>query len=92
MQRGLTDAYRRSGFQFLGVILVTAIPFGIYDLNGNANEWVSEPWKQPPHRAAIKGGWWGPVRNRCRAITTAHDETYLGYEVGFRCCKDATPE
>ncbi|MCB9579836.1 MAG: SUMF1/EgtB/PvdO family nonheme iron enzyme [Polyangiaceae bacterium] len=67
-------------------------PFGIYDLNGNANEWVSEPWKQPPHRAAIKGGWWGPVRNRCRAITTAHDETYLGYEVGFRCCKDATPE
>jgi formylglycine-generating enzyme required for sulfatase activity len=67
-------------------------PFGIYDLNGNANEWVSEPWKQPPHRAAIKGGWWGPVRNRCRAITTAHDEKYLGYEVGFRCCKDAATE
>ncbi len=67
-------------------------PFGIFDLNGNANEWVSEPWKKPPHRAAIKGGWWGPVRNRCRAITTAHDETYLGYEVGFRCCKDAAPE
>lgn len=64
-------------------------PFGIHDLEGNANEWVSQPWKQPPHRAAIKGGWWGPVRNRCRAITLSHGESYMGYEVGFRCCKDA---
>lgn len=63
-------------------------PFGIYDLNGNANEWVSQPWREPPHRSGIKGGWWGPVRNRCRAITMSHGETYLGYEVGFRCCQD----
>jgi sulfatase modifying factor 1 len=64
-------------------------PFGVHDLNGNVNEWVSMPWKQPPHRAAIKGGWWGPVRNRCRPIVTSHDERYVGYEVGFRCCRDA---
>ena len=64
-------------------------PFGIYDLNGNANEWVSQPWKNPPHRSGIKGGWWGPVRNRCRAITMSHGESYQGYEVGFRCCQDA---
>jgi formylglycine-generating enzyme len=64
-------------------------PFGIYDLNGNVNEWVSLPWKEPPHRAALKGGWWGPVRNRCRAMAKGHDEKYFGYEVGFRCCKDA---
>ena len=67
-------------------------PFGIYDLNGNVNEWVSLPWKEPPHRAALKGGWWGPVRNRCRAMAKGHDEKYFGYEVGFRCCKDAAPK
>jgi formylglycine-generating enzyme required for sulfatase activity len=65
-------------------------PFGIHDLEGNANEWVSQPWKAPKDRAAIKGGWWGPVRNRCRAITLSHGGSYMGYEVGFRCCKDAT--
>jgi hypothetical protein len=64
-------------------------PFGIFNLNGNVNEWVATPWKPKPYRAALKGGWWGPVRNRCRSITSAHDETYLGYEVGFRCCKAA---
>lgn len=64
-------------------------PFGIHDLEGNVNEWVSQPWKRPGKRAALKGGWWGPVRNRCRAITMAHGETYMGYEVGFRCCADA---
>jgi sulfatase modifying factor 1 len=63
-------------------------PFGIYDLNGNVNEWVFVPWGKAPFRGAIKGGWWGPVRSRCRPIVTAHDEKYTGYEVGFRCCKD----
>ncbi|MCC6215015.1 MAG: SUMF1/EgtB/PvdO family nonheme iron enzyme [Polyangiaceae bacterium] len=65
-----------------------ASPFGIYELNGNVNEWVSQMWRQPPHRSALKGGWWGPVRNRCRAIAQSHAEDYLGYEVGFRCCSD----
>ena len=64
-------------------------PFGVYDLNGNVNEWVFVPWGEHPFRGAIKGGWWGPVRNRCRPIVTSHDEKYTGYEVGFRCCKDA---
>lgn len=63
-------------------------PFGIYDLNGNVNEWVFVPWGKSPFRGAIKGGWWGPVRNRCRPIVTSHDEKYNGYEVGFRCCRD----
>ncbi len=64
-------------------------PFGIHDLNGNVNEWVSMPWQAPGKRSAIKGGWWGPVRNRCRPIVQSHGETYVGYEVGFRCCAAA---
>jgi formylglycine-generating enzyme len=62
---------------------------GIYDLNGNANEWVLIPRAKSPRRSGIKGGWWGPVRNRCRPTVTFHDEADFGYEVGFRCCADA---
>jgi formylglycine-generating enzyme required for sulfatase activity len=42
-----------------------------------------------PFISALKGGYWGPVRNRCRATTTAHNEWFRYYEVGFRCCADA---
>ncbi len=62
---------------------------GVYDLNGNVNEWVSLPNRGFSKRAGLKGGWWGPVRDRCRPITTFHGESDYGYEVGFRCCKDA---
>lgn len=61
---------------------------GIYDLNGNVNEWVALPGKGFSKRAGLKGGWWGPVRDRCRPITTFHGESDFGYEVGFRCCRD----
>jgi formylglycine-generating enzyme required for sulfatase activity len=62
---------------------------GIFDLNGNVNEWVTLPGKGFSKRAGLKGGWWGPVRDRCRPITTFHGESDFGYEVGFRCCRDA---
>ncbi|MBK6518454.1 MAG: SUMF1/EgtB/PvdO family nonheme iron enzyme [Polyangiaceae bacterium] len=64
---------------------------GVFDLNGNVNEWVQLPNKGFSKRAGLKGGWWGPVRDRCRPITTFHGESDYGYEVGFRCCKDASP-
>jgi len=62
---------------------------GVHDLIGNANEWVMLPDKRTPHRSGIKGGWWGPIRARCRPTVTFHDEGDFGYEVGFRCCADA---
>jgi hypothetical protein len=64
-------------------------PFGAYDLNGNINEWVMRPGKKYPDRSGLKGGWWGPVRGRCRPTVGFHKEEDYGYEEGFRCCKDA---
>ncbi len=66
-------------------------PFGAFDINGNVNEWVVMPNTQAPWRSGLKGGWWGPSRSRCRPVVTSHNENYVGYEVGFRCCRDATP-
>jgi formylglycine-generating enzyme required for sulfatase activity len=66
-------------------------PFGVYDMNGNINEWVHLPGKKYPDRSGLKGGWWGPVRNRCRPTVGFHKEEDYGYEAGFRCCQDAKP-
>jgi sulfatase modifying factor 1 len=66
-------------------------PFGAYDMNGSINEWVVVPDGKPPYRSGLKGGWWGPVRNRCRPTVRFHREDDWGYEAGFRCCADAAP-
>jgi hypothetical protein len=63
---------------------------GVFDLNGNANEWVNLPNEKMPNRSGLKGGWWGPIRARCRPTVTFHKESDYGYEAGFRCCSDAT--
>ncbi len=62
---------------------------GVFDLNGNVNEWVVRSGQKAPERSGLKGGWWGPIRSRCRPTTTFHKEDDYGYEVGFRCCADA---
>jgi formylglycine-generating enzyme required for sulfatase activity len=66
-------------------------PFGVFDMNGNVNEWVTLAGERYPHRGGLKGGWWGPVRDRCRPTVRFHDESDWGYEIGFRCCRDARP-
>lgn len=62
---------------------------GVFDLNGNVNEWVMRTDPNATSRSGLKGGWWGPVRDRCRPMTTFHLAGDFGYEAGFRCCKDA---
>jgi formylglycine-generating enzyme len=61
--------------------------FGVFDMTGNVDEWVvNESGK--PFKSGSKGGYWGPVRARCRPMTTAHGETFPFYQTGFRCCAD----
>jgi hypothetical protein len=64
-------------------------PFGVHNMVGNVDEWTEREGMTPPSRSALRGGWWLPGRNRCRAATLAHGEEYSGKQVGFRCCKDA---
>ncbi len=61
--------------------------FGVYDLTGNVDEWThsSISTERP---SVLKGGYWGPVRTRCRPATKAHDEQHVFYQQGFRCCAD----
>jgi len=62
--------------------------FGVYDMTGNIDEWtISVRGAQEP-RSILKGGYWGPVRTRCRPSTRAHGEDYSYYQQGFRCCRD----
>jgi sulfatase modifying factor 1 len=65
-------------------------PYGVHDMVGNVDEWVvNESQGAKPFRSGLKGGYWGPVRTRCRPMTTAHDETFRYYQIGFRCCSDS---
>ncbi len=63
-------------------------PFGVYDLTGNVDEWTRA--SRPGRPSILKGGYWGPVRTRCRPSTRAHGADFSFYQQGFRCCADAT--
>lgn len=67
-------------------------PFGVHDMTGNVDEWVVNEQghkDRAPYESGLKGGYWGPVRTRCRPMTTAHGPTFAYYQIGFRCCMNA---
>ncbi|RYE91781.1 MAG: hypothetical protein EOO75_08145, partial [Myxococcales bacterium] len=65
-------------------------PFGVHNLSGNLEEWttIDASAGSAAPRPAMKGAFWQPSRNHCRAAQTAHDRFYNGAETGFRCCSD----
>ena len=64
-------------------------PFGVYDMSGNVEEWTTlDHPTDPKDTSSMKGAWWLPGRNHCRAATTGHGHTYEGGQVGVRCCAD----
>lgn len=71
-------------------------PFGVHNMVGNIDEWVvldkphySEKNNGRKMMSGLKGGWWGPLRNRCRPVTVDHDEIFKELQTGFRCCAEA---
>jgi Sulfatase-modifying factor enzyme 1 len=73
-------------------------PYGVQDMTGNVDEWVlnekhfgpaPSDGSERPFISGLKGGYWGPVRNRCRATTTFHNEWFRFYQIGFRCCANS---
>lgn len=65
-------------------------PFGVYDTTGNVDEWT-KTIRTEGYSSVLKGGYWGPVRARCRPATRAHNEVFVAYQQSFRCC-DEVPE
>jgi hypothetical protein len=66
-------------------------PFGVYDLTGNVDEWTRSV-REGERPSILKGGYWGPVRTRCRPATRSHDENHMFYQQSFRCCADVGAE
>src|ERR1019366_6123515 len=57
----------------------------IKHLNGNLDELLDSEHSK---NEVLSGGYWGPVRDRCRSKTRAHGKGFSFYQIGFRECSD----
>lgn len=77
-------------------------PEGVFDLTGNAGEWVVKQHAHPEacqndeqrgHKHVVQGCSWAkcfraPHEPACAYVNCAHAEGFHSYEFGARCCKD----
>jgi formylglycine-generating enzyme len=70
-----------------GKYLTCVSPFGIFDMMGNVEEWVTTRSARR-HPGALMGGFWAKPWTGCRGTNDAHEPTFAFYETGFRCCAD----
>lgn len=67
---------------------------GVFDLTGNAAEWVVRTKHNPTdHSHVVKGCFWGkcfrpPHIPTCEYVNYAHPYGFRSYEMSFRCCAD----
>ena len=58
--------------------------FGIFDMMGNVEEWVTTR-RSRRFPGALMGGFWAKPWTGCRGTNDAHEPTFTFYETGFRC-------
>lgn len=67
---------------------------GVFDLTGNAAEWVVRTKEnETNHSHVVKGCFWGrcfrpPHTPSCEYVNFAHPAGWRSYEMSFRCCRD----
>jgi hypothetical protein len=63
--------------------------FGVHDLPGNNDEFVSGESRKAKFNSVNTGGpWYSGVRNQCRPKVYTHEEGFYYYFLGFRCCSE----
>jgi hypothetical protein len=66
-------------------------PDAVFDLCGNVEEWTRrrDGGSGPDFLGSLKGRYWAESRT-CQNAVTTHGNGFRFYEIGFRCCRDAS--